>query len=43
MMLMRDEIRNIILKFIVYMPAFCYHMSEYDINGIWYGIILFDI
>ena len=32
-MLMRDEIRNIILKFIVYMPAFSYHMSEYDING----------
>ena len=32
MMLMRDEIRNIILKFIVYMPAFLYHMNEYDIK-----------
>ena len=32
MMLMRDEIRNIKLKFIVYMPAFRYHMNEYDIK-----------
>ena len=32
MMLMRDEIRNMILKFIVYMPAFWYHMNEYDIK-----------
>ena len=39
-MLIRNEIRNIILKSIVYMPAFLYHMNEYDIRGmVWYHCI----